>query len=361
MKTNRKIIGGLLVVSTGLILGSLAFSQNAVVVDDSDLSSPVTVLSVTSTDLEPDRIIDLGVGTADQVQMQFLYQRNNTWIPIEGLSLGLSKSDNSGNISFECTAAKKLKNNYKIKLGTDKFTVTAGSGFSGSKAYQLLLVADCGNKYRVEFDEQSISGQAISIFETLRLGEVKLAASVGVDYWNKNLQVVWPDNSDYYSFGTLHISLGHQWDVVGHEFGHAIYDFGNLGQFGGGQHKIDECYSDTLALSEGWATFFAAWLYIDLADSDAKFQYLVPRRAPIRIEHIPADVCRGIKNEWRVSGFFWDVIDANQDGEISNQEFAKTWNALFNSNSRNVMDARQRFQNKGIDQAQLEQAWQLNF
>ena len=143
--------------------------------------------------------------------------------------------------------------------------------------------------------------------------------------------------------------------------GHAIYDFGNLGQFGGGPHKIDECYSQQLALSEGWASFYGAWLYIDLADTDAKFQYLVPRRAPIRIENVPEDVCRGTGNEWRVTSFLWDVVDLNRDEEEVEENFRLTWEALYNSNVRSVEAARARLESKGIQKNRLDRAWNKNF
>ena len=77
---------------------------------------------------------------------------------------------------------------------------------------------------------------------------------------------------------------------MAHEIGHAIYDQADIGVSGGGRHRIDECYTNALALSEGWATFFAGWLNLRLNDQDARFEFLVPRRAPIRLENIPSDL-----------------------------------------------------------------------
>ncbi|MBI2942601.1 MAG: hypothetical protein HYY25_00220 [Candidatus Wallbacteria bacterium] len=140
-------------------------------------------------------------------------------------------------------------------------------------------------------------------------------ASRNIDIgWWKQIGIEWPSGGDYYSWGEVNLTEPHQWDVIGHEFGHAIFFTGTSSQAGGGQHKIDECYTSSLAFSEGWATFFGGVCHLDRADTDAKFQFLVPRRAPIRIENVPADVCMTEKNEWRVSAALWDLYDSNADG-----------------------------------------------
>src|SRR5690606_26030868 len=74
------------------------------------------------------------------------------------------------------------------------------------------------------------------------------------------------------------------------------------------------CYTTTLAWSEGVASFIAGVISIERDDPDAKFEYMVPRRAPIRLENVPGDVCEGPGNEWRAAAAIWDLWDTHNDG-----------------------------------------------
>ena len=137
---------------------------------------------------------------------------------------------------------------------------------------------------------------------------------VPLDWWKRQISTNWPVNGNYYVNYGVNLSGAEQWDVNGHEIGHAIYHQALNARMQGGQHKIDECYSPTLALSEGFATFFAGAVHLAKDDPDAHFdKYLVPRRAPIRIENVPADVCPGQRNEWRVASAFWEIYDSHLD------------------------------------------------
>ncbi len=139
--------------------------------------------------------------------------------------------------------------------------------------------------------------------------------NVPLDWWKRQITTVWPGRGDYYTNYTVNMTGAEQWDVNGHEIGHAIYHQALNAASRGGRHKIDDCYHETLALSEGFATFFSGAVHLQKNDPDARFdQYLVPRRAPIRIENVPEDVCAGAGNEWRVASVFWDVYDYHVDG-----------------------------------------------
>jgi hypothetical protein len=146
---------------------------------------------------------------------------------------------------------------------------------------------------------------------------------------DRPISFIFPGDADYYDMISVHITKGFQWDVNTHEMGHAVYDRITSGGWGGGQHYIDRCYADSLALSEGWASYFSAVVNLSPKDADAHFEYMVPRRAPIQIENIPADVCRGTGSEWRVFGFLWDLYDQNSDGADNlSLDFNKTLKAM---------------------------------
>jgi hypothetical protein len=88
---------------------------------------------------------------------------------------------------------------------------------------------------------------------------------------------------------------------------------------------------------------------------------MVPRRAPIQFENIPADVCKGESNEWRVTGFFWDMVDLHQDGEAMNESFARLWNAMKGSRVSTASEAMLQLEKSGIDANNLRTVWNLNF
>lgn len=159
---------------------------------------------------------------------------------------------------------------------------------------------------------------------------------ISVDtWWTSQLKTVWPQNGNYYSWKTVNLSDADHWDVNGHEIGHAMTDIGTNSSMGGGQHKIDECYTENLAWSEGFATFLSSVVSLDKTDPDAKFEFLVPRRAPIRQENVPTDVCNGQKNEWRVGATVWDLYDTHVDGDDNVAiPFKTIWQAVTRKDKR---------------------------
>lgn len=160
------------------------------------------------------------------------------------------------------------------------------------------------------------------------------------DWWKKPLTVVWPGGADYYTSWTLHLTDPLAWDVVLHELGHAVMAGAMNARGGGGSHKIDECYSQGLAWSEGWATYFAGAVRLSPDDADAKFEFLVPRRAPIRLENVPADVCRGPNNEWRVAAGLWDLTDRHADaGDAITLPFKTLWSGFTGGATGSISDA----------------------
>ncbi|MBC7693615.1 MAG: hypothetical protein H7222_17755 [Methylotenera sp.] len=295
-------------------------------------------------------------------------------LPVEGLAFTLpgnrgvlAQTDARGIATFQ-TCPSALKNGGLG--GTPSLQVTLNHSFFGvvktrfprhSEAYRISVSADCGQNTLLTFKADSPGGQALGIWQIGWKAYQKITGLLGAAVWRNRIEMAWPQDGDFYSFHTVHLTRGDQWDVVGHELGHGVYDLGDLGSFGGGSHKIDECYSSALALSEGWASFFSAWLSIDPKDPDARFEFMVPRRAPITIENVPADVCVGETNEWRVTAFFWDLIDLHEDGERAQETFVRLWKALAGKKVGSAKEARIEFEKAGIDKDLLSIAWALNF
>jgi hypothetical protein len=219
----------------------------------------------------------------------------------------------------------------------------------------------CGIPQKFIFDETTEAGEVIGIWQVLTSAEKKLAQEVGIDFWKYRVDFMWPEKGDYFDGARVHLTLGHQWDVVSHEMGHAIYHQAKIGQMGGGEHYIDRCYEDTIAFSEGWASFYAAWLNFDLKATDPGFEYMVPRRAPIKVENIPADVCGQPTNEWRVTGFLWDLIDQHSDTDTHSQSFSELWKLTSGTRASSVRNVKKLLLEKGWNSASIEGIWKLNF
>lgn len=312
-------------------------------IDDSDLSDPrgSSVFINVPIQLSPDQIKT--DPSSNSAEVEVLREDHGKWVPIIGLPITLSPSG-EGSTHVEVV----LKNRY--------FQIT-----NGRENYSIVAEIPPSGRSQLFFRSDSNGGQALGIWQVAQRAQEKLGSQVGLDFWRNPSTFVWPDEADYYSFGQIHVTRGDHWDVVGHELGHAIYDLGKLGILGGGVHKIDECYSQDLALSEGWASFFSAWLSVDLSDPDAQFEFMVPRRAPIRFETIPSDVCIGETNEWRVTGFFWDLLDLHEDGEKSQEAFSRVWQSMKGSRVNSASAARGRLKSGGFDPDLLQIAWDLNF
>ncbi len=344
-----------------LILGTAVRAE--VHTDDSDLSgSPARIHSESFTapslDLKPDSSERSLIDTGAELRVE-LVRRDGALLPVAGLAFHAGDleitTDTEGTARIpEC--APRATYRLQTELTHGRIRVT-----DGSSPYRLRTSIDCGTRTVLRFAEAGDSGQALSIWRIAHLGMTKLDSAIGLNFWNKPIEFVWPEDGDYYSFGTVHISRGDHWDVVGHEMGHAIYDLGRLGAFGGGSHKIDECYSEALALSEGWASYFSAWLSVALDDADAKFEYMVPRRAPLRFENVPLDVCNGPTNEWRVTSFLWDLIDLSDDGEKSEESFAVLWRALQGTRTSGIRSAAGLIERSGFSKEWMNLIWDLNF
>lgn len=216
------------------------------------------------------------------------------------------------------------------ELGNSHWTINKYR-WAGPAIERLEAVHDTGVR---ALDPQSENGQAALIHQIWnRALSTFQREGIALDWWKSRIGTNWPANGDFYSMGTVNLTDAKQWDVNGHEIGHAMFFAGFNSAGGGGPHKIDECYGADLAWSEGFASFFSAVISIERNDPDAKFEFMVPRRRPIRMENVPADVCEGHTNEWRVGAALWDVYDTHDDGtDRVAVEFKTIWGALVKTN-----------------------------
>lgn len=333
--------------SIWFLLSFLAFfhqAQATVVLNDKDLASiEMKEIRAVSPILNPDRI-ELSDHPTRGTTIQSYLSKNGqlTEVPPLPFAIPIGCSGTSINLQAEL----KAEGYFQIK---------------SRKNYSINSAITCGKINKLIFDSTSDAGQAVGIWAIASMAVEKFKLINRISFWKKSITMNWPGSGDYYSFNTVNITRGDYWDVVGHELGHAIYDQANIGSFGGGSHKIDECYSQALALSEGWASFFSAWISVDLNDTDAKFEFMVPRRAPLRFETIPSDVCQGEKNEWRVTGFFWDLIDLHQDDEDMNESFQMLWDKTLNKNAKSTESIANNLVSLGLPQSQINEIWEQNF
>jgi hypothetical protein len=332
--------------------------------DDSDLSGeslhPEAFLGGEA--IRPDRVEE-GAGVSG-LSLKIVRKVKGLDVPVEGIVFRAQTVSSGASVVLRSDADGRIQS---PACDRESFTVTAyleNPRFrivAGNSAYELVLKIRCGVEQKLVFDEATPAGQAIGIWQTAATGERKLAESVGLQFWKRTIDFEWPAKGDFYSMDRVRITRGDHWDVVGHEMGHAIYDQAGIGVFGGGQHYIDQCYTEAMAISEGWASFYSAWVALSLSDPDARFEYMVPRRAPIRIENIPADVCGKQTNEWRASGFFWDLVDLHEDGEIEAAPFARLWTDTLGARASSVGKVKARLLQRGWSPERLEAIWKLNF
>lgn len=297
------------------------------------------------------------------LEFQLLREDHGVLTPVEGVEFQTARgnrvTNSAGMISLPGYCETGNQVTLQAALRNTYFSVETASG---NRAYQIRFQGACEGRVRWIVRPDSDAGQVLGIWQVAERARKKLESEVGLGFWKKRIPFSFPSDGDYYSWGRVNITRGDFWDVVGHELGHAIYDQAGIGASQGGQHKIDQCYTGTLALSEGWASFFSAWVGVRLDDPDARFEYMVPRRAPLRFETIPADVCPGQTNEWRVTGFLWDLMDLNRDPETSEARFGALWQALLGSRSADSKTAARRFlASRVMSGAELEAIWLQNF
>lgn len=248
--------------------------------------------------------------------------------------------DNEGRFTFALPAdAGNAKLIPVFTLATPRWKIADGSKvyqWEGPALENLTAGVDLG---ALSMPAGQVAAEAMWIHVELNRAQDLFEASGADLSWWTQIPIQYPGSGDYFSWGTVNLTKAHQWDVTLHEFGHAVFHYGSSAQGSGGSHKIDECYAKALAWSEGWASFFAAQCHEAADAEDAKFEFMVPRRAPIRVENVPTDVCQGDTNEWRVAAALWDVYDTHFDiNDRVSMNFATMWQCM--REGRNIKEVK---------------------
>ncbi len=310
------------------------FSFNAFSTTHEEDLSEASFQKLIDTRISPDSVISFPI--------------RNRGVSINAVILKNGIEEVVQNLSFKSDARTNCENgDYFLAtadLSLEKFKILG----DWNKEFELKIEGSCSEGQKLVFNYDSVGGEYFKVRNVAATLSRKLKEIDRDDFINGKIKIKFPSNGDYYN-GTVNVTKGYQWDVVGHEIGHAIYAHGRIGRSGGGSHRIDECYSKALALSEGWASFFSAWVSVDLNDPMAKFEYMVPRRAPLEIEHVPSDVCKGPTNEWRVYSFLWDLIDLNNDNENISISFKDLWDLSVGKNFPSIIEFKDEILRKGFD------------
>jgi hypothetical protein len=345
----------MMILAPLLLALSAAAAPPRIAVDDSDLSEPgVSIQAARELPLE---------GRRDGRALVFrLIQKNTTTTTtktagfvtgrtIPGASVRLSGAgapETSTPVKDDGTfaiSADGLSGTFTVRLSLDNplWRMRSKSGDSYEWESPVLQLTGSGADAGTLSPEPGSANAKLAVLHATYLGARDFLAREGdLDWWTKTLEIRWPGEADFFSPWdySLEITNPAAWDVVLHELGHAVMDGAMRAEHAGGSHKIDECYSPALAWSEGWATFFAAAVRLRRDDEDAKFEFLVPRRAPIRIENVPADVCQGQASEWRVAAGFWDLLDTHDDGgDHFSMPFSALWAPLRGQRMGSAADA----------------------
>lgn len=336
--------------------GASAFSR--ITTDDSDLSGSFNAFSMTESRLKAEAIAQSGdslrfaarpgkVTTRPSTRSNAVQVTGRFMIPAlaggmlpganatvklvsAGREIATALVREDGRFELHAKAGGAAELHFEL---SNRYWTLSRYSWKGPVIDRLEGEVDAGE---TELDARTANGQAAYIHEIYNRA-LSLFEREGIDlaWWNRQLRTVWPSNGNYYSWGTVNLSNAEWWDVNGHEIGHALHDLGINGRMGGGPHKIDECYTSHLAWSEGFASFFSAAISLRRDDSDAKFEYMVPRRAPLRFENMPPDVCPGPTNEWWTTATLWDLYDSHNEGDDQvTLDFATIWKALAKGNGK---------------------------
>jgi len=122
-------------------------------------------------------------------------------------------------------------------------------------------------------------------------------------------------------------------DVVTHERGHFVmdrllYEDGYWPPGAGGAHTWCDSYTQGLAWTEGWATFYAVTKGNWLDSSDTSFEYGSGWSIDLESGLGCDSSTSGDSNEYRVGGSLWDIRDSVMDGVDT---YATPWDSMWSA------------------------------
>jgi len=233
------------------------------------------------------------------------------------------------------------------------------------QGYEISLKVKCQHNNIFVFKNNSFAGKALKLLLKTKkvddyiMGSLKLKILQYRKLFKSPIGIVYPGGGNFYDFKNVYIDRVDHWDVVGHEIAHAIYDRLELGVTDVGEHYIDRCYSQSLALSEGWPSYFAALVWLKTNNPKPLLPYMVKRRGPMNIETVPQDVCAGYTNEWRVVSYLWDITDQTPHEDGIHMDSEMFFKSLINQNHQGLQSIHNSLK-QSLNVKELESVWQSN-
>lgn len=164
------------------------------------------------------------------------------------------------------------------------------------------------------------------------------AVGAGQDCFSEpTVEAIVPGDETYYQIGDNRIRVkvdgdsDRSRDVVAHERGHwvmdrLVYEDGFWPPGAGGDHTWCGQYTQGLAWTEGWATYYALRKGYWLDNSDIFFDYGSGGRVGIESGFACDPAVTGDTNEYRVAGALWDIVDGAPDGKDAH---TTSWSDLW--------------------------------
>lgn len=123
--------------------------------------------------------------------------------------------------------------------------------------------------------------------------------------------------------------------------------------------KNYHCQSELDGFVAGLNLFISMW--IQYADSPEAYPPFRIGQSEPNIETVGAVDCKGLGTPSRVAAYFWDLVDANDDGEQLNLKLPEVWKTIVGKNFSSISRAHEALLKSGVDAIALQKVYDLNF